>query len=187
LKIAGALKEKSDLTFQPTSLLKMDGKSGIFIQDSSTVKTEMPATDLARSIRTTNELTIAIWLQPGNLEQRGPARIVSLSKNTDHRNFTLGQSGAKLDFRVRTPLTGKNGSKVELTTEPLLITDKSQFVVATFFRGESKLYFNGQMVSPIIYSTSSYLPLLVGLGRNRFGKAAFCFMLLFPLGWLGRG
>ncbi|UCE06005.1 MAG: VanZ family protein [bacterium] len=187
VKTYGLLKEKLVLDPYHLSLFNLKEQGGIIFRDNSVVATQMSATELVDSLQKTNELTIAIWFQPDELQQTGAARIVSLSNNPDHRNFTLGQSGSKLNFRVRTHLTGLNGSKVVLISHPILITDKPQFVVASFHRGESKLYYNGKIVSSIIFDTSYYLPLLVGLGRNRFGKAAFCFMLLFPLGWLARG
>lgn len=187
LKTFGVLKDKLVLNPQQQLSFNFEDQGGIILKDNSIISTNMPATELVHSIQKTNQLSIAIWLKPDNLQQKGPARIVSLSKNTDHRNFTLGQSGSMLNFRVRTPLTGLNGSEVDLTTYPMLTINEPQFVVATFHRGESKLFYNGKIVSSIIYDTSYYLPLLARLSRNRFGKAAFCFMLLFPLGWLGRG
>lgn len=162
-------------------------RNGMMLKDNSLVKTKRPATELVRFLQNTNHLSIAIWFQPQNLQQAGPARIVSLSKDPDFRNFTLGQSGSMLNFRARTLLTGLNGSKVELITSPILTKNKPQFIIVSFYRGESRLFYNGQLASSTIYNTSYYLPLLIGLGRNRFGKIAFCFMLLFPLGWLARG
>jgi len=185
-KISGALKENLVLNKQRDSFV-FNAQGGMLLKGSSSISTSLPAADLVYSLKKTSQFSIAIWFQPANLQQDGPARIVTLSRDTDHRNFTLGQSGSKLNFRVRTPLNGLNGSRVELTTHPIITADKPQFIVATFDRGEMKLYYNGKIVPSIIYDASYYLPLLAGLGNNRFGKAAFCFMLLFPLGWLARG
>jgi len=187
VKINGILKDSFVLSPHQRSSFDLNEQGGIILKNDSLICTPMPVTELVHSLKKTNQLSVAICFQPKNLQQDGPARIISLSKDTDHRNFTLGQSGSLLSFRVRTPLIGSNGSKVELITHPILTTDKPQFVIATFHRGESKLFYNGKIVSAIIYNTSHYLPLLIGLGNNRFGKAAFCFMLLFPFGWLARG
>ncbi len=183
----GALKNNLNLIPRHGSSLAFNQNGGILLKDNSAIGTQIPAADLMQAHKKTNQLSIAIWFQPGNVQQRGPARIVTLSKDGDHRNFTLGQSGSQFSFRVRTPLTGQNGSNVELITQPLIAMFKPQFVVATFHRGEMKLYYNGRIIPSMIYDTSPYLPLLAGLSRDRFGKAAFCFMLLFPLGWLARG
>ncbi len=187
IKKSGALKDNLVLSMPQDSSFIFSAQGGVLLQNSSSISTSLPATDLTYALKKTNQLSIAIWFQPANLQQDGPARIVTLSRDTDHRNFTLGQSGAKLNFRVRTTLNGLNGSRVELTTQPLITADKPQSVLATFHRGEMRLFYNGKIIPSIIYSTSHYLPLLAGLGNNRFGKVAFCFMLLFPLGWLARG
>ncbi|GAG45344.1 unnamed protein product, partial [marine sediment metagenome] len=42
------------------------------------------------------QLTFEVWCRPANTVQKGPARIVSYSKNASYRNFTLGQAGGKL-------------------------------------------------------------------------------------------
>jgi len=187
IKKFGALADNLVLSLPQDSSLRHNFQNGIVLKDNFVVSTMRPAVDLTNSVKKTNQLSIAIWIQPANFRQNGPARIVTLSTDTDHRNFTLGQSGSRLNFRVRTPLNGLNGSNVELTTDPIIVKDKPQFVAATFHHGEMKLYHNGEIIPSIIYDTSYYLPLLAGLSRDRFGKAAFCFMLLFPLGWLARG
>ena len=46
-------------------------------------------------------LTVEMWLQTEDLNQSGPARILSYSRNTDLRNFTVGQSRDKLVVRLR--------------------------------------------------------------------------------------
>ena len=48
-------------------------------------------------------------MTPGNTAQTGPARIVSLSADTGAQNFTLGQEGSDIEFRLRTPVSGRNG------------------------------------------------------------------------------
>ena len=162
-------------------------RDGFMVKNNIFFKSTSPASHVIEPLKQTNQLTIAVWIKPENLNQAGPARIVSLSKDVDHRNFTLAQSGAMLNFRVRTPLTGLNGSEVQLLTNQAITAEKSQSIVATFHRGEHKLYVDGTRVTPIIFHTSYYLPLLINLGKNQFGKFAFCFILLFPMGWLARG
>ncbi len=49
-----------------------------------------------------------------NPAQSGPARIVSISADTHHRNITLGQEGDALLIRLRTPSAGENGYKPEI-------------------------------------------------------------------------
>jgi len=103
--------------------------------------------------KTANQLSIAIWLKPANLKMMGPARIVSLSADPGNRNFTVGQTLDRINFRVRTPLTGNNGSKVNLISLPILNSRKPQLVVATFYRGEAKLYYNNRLIRSSISDT----------------------------------
>ncbi len=183
----GPLHDQLAITAQKKTRPELSPSGGVTLTDQVLLGTTNAATPLVQWLKRTKQFSIAIWLTPASLRQFGPARIVTLSKNTNHRNFTLGQSGAGVVFRVRTPITGLNGSKVELMTPPMLETQQPQLVVASYHRGEMKLYVNGQRSARMIYDTSAYLPLLAGLSRDRFGKTAFCFMLLFPLGWLARG
>jgi len=54
-------------------------------------------------------LTIEAWIKPANSTQAGPARIVTLSKDTGGRNFTLGQKAGVYEVRFRTTTTSANG------------------------------------------------------------------------------
>ena len=51
----------------------------------------------------------SLQLQPANAIQDGPARIVTLSSDPTHRNFTLGQERDAFDVRLRTQKTSANG------------------------------------------------------------------------------
>ena len=53
-----------------------------------------------------SQLTLLVRMQTNNLEQTGPARIVTYSLDPLSRNFTLGQIGNTLTFRLRTPSSG---------------------------------------------------------------------------------
>ncbi|KAF0190927.1 MAG: hypothetical protein FD165_2298 [Gammaproteobacteria bacterium] len=55
-------------------------------------------------------LEIAVDVLPGSLSQQGPARIISLSGDTNFRNFTIGQSDADLVVRWRRTAAMWNGT-----------------------------------------------------------------------------
>ena len=117
--------------------------------------------------------------------QEGPARLVTFSADTENRNFMLGQVGRHLNFRVRTPLTGMNGSQVDYFSEtPVLLNSHIQHVVAIFNRGFEQVYVNGKHSHKNVQCFSNYFPKLAGFGTSEFGKMAFFFLLLFPLGWI---
>lgn len=97
------------------------GAGTISIQSPTTLVTSGPATRLIDSIRASGEMTVEAWIVPDNLNQQGPARLVSVSNGATLRNFTLGQglfNGLPTDtFNMRTRHTGTN-----LDGEPMLAT-----------------------------------------------------------------
>ncbi|MFZ5517360.1 MAG: LamG-like jellyroll fold domain-containing protein [Candidatus Zhuqueibacterota bacterium] len=169
------------------SCIHDNSNPAILADDRDVFRTAKPASRLTRFLKDANRLSVVIWLKPTTLQQTGPARIISLSEDCDNRNFTLGQSGSMLNFRVRTPLTGNNGNRVSLHSDPVLQTSAIQCVAATYHRGEMRLYHNSRQAPGIVYDTSPYLPLLIGLREDKFGKLIFCLFLLYPLGWFARG
>lgn len=56
------------------------------------------------------QLEIIVDVLPASLAQHGPARILSLSGDTDFRNFTIGQTGADLVLRWRRTAAMWNGT-----------------------------------------------------------------------------
>ena len=55
------------------------------------------------------KLDIKLEFQPAKIKQFGPARILTLSKDQRNCNFTIGQDGNDLVFRIRTPISNQNG------------------------------------------------------------------------------
>ncbi len=87
---------------------------GILLGPNHWLKTETSAEDLTRRIIETSQFTLSVKVATSDTMQTGPARIVSLSKDPYNRNFTLAQEESDLVFRLRTPLTGVDGSNPEL-------------------------------------------------------------------------
>ncbi len=95
--------------------------------------------------KTSNELTVEVVLTSDSLNQRGPARIITFSTDQASRNFTLGQEGGSLVFRVRTPQTGENAlPQVVLGT---INAGTPAHVVVSYRPGEFACYLNGERVS----------------------------------------
>lgn len=78
---------------------------------------ELPgvAERLLAACRAANTLAIDVTITTADRQQTGPARILTFSSDPYHRNFTLGQEGDRLVFRLRTPETGENGMNPETT------------------------------------------------------------------------
>ena len=94
-----------------------------------------------------NQLTLLVALRTNNLDQHGPARIITYSGNTGERNFTLGQIHDTLTFRLRTPASGSNGANPALYSKPVLSLDRTAFVAAVYDGRISRLYVNGELVA----------------------------------------
>lgn len=174
-----------DLIINDTSKVRWnENENGLHLFKGSLVSSTKPGIKLVEAVKPTQQLSIEMWIQPANLSQSGPARIVSLSKNPFQRNFMLGQAEGSLNFRVRTPITGQNGSLVELFTDNPYLSEQRQHIVATFDHGVAQIYLNGKRLPDRISGYSDYIAYLGKFGTKFVGKAAFCFMILFPLGWL---
>jgi Concanavalin A-like lectin/glucanases superfamily/VanZ like family len=94
-----------------------------------------------------NQMTLLVWLRPDNLEQTGPARIVTYSQDWRLRNFTLAQMRNTLTFRLRTPASGLNGTDPALYTGPVLTLDHTSFVAAVYDGRTSRLYVDGRLAA----------------------------------------
>ena len=174
-----------DLVIADTTQVRWDSdENGLKLFKGSLLKSTEPGTKLVDAIKSTQQLSVEIWIKPANLQQTGPARIVSLSKNPHQRNFMVGQAQGSLNLRVRTPLAGPNGSRVEIFTHNPCLSPKRQHVVAVFNHGAAQIYLNGELLPDKIAGFSDYVPFLSGFGTKFVGKITFCFMILFPLGWL---
>lgn len=104
------------------------------------LKTKIPATTLSQKISKTSEFTISTNITTAEIQQSGPARIISLSADAQHRNFTLGQQEENLEFRVRTPLTGSNASDLKLKVPGVFIAEKSHHIVITYRKATLEIY-----------------------------------------------
>jgi VanZ like family len=56
-----------------------------------------------------HELEVQLQVRPLASKQTGPARIMTMSLDHHHRDFTIGQEGTDLILRLRTPASDLNG------------------------------------------------------------------------------
>jgi len=118
-------------------------KEALVLSDSYWLETSAPALELSRAIRRTNQFTLSATVAPLDLSRNGPARIISLSADPHHRNFTLGQEEGDLVFRLRTPLTGENGTNHELIVPEVFTTNEPRHLVVTYDGSVLVLYLDG--------------------------------------------
>ncbi|MDE0635977.1 MAG: DUF5060 domain-containing protein [Candidatus Poribacteria bacterium] len=133
---------------------------------------------LLAACKKSNQLTLECLVTTDNLNQSGPARIISFSKDITHRNFTLGQDGNRFAMRIRTPRTGENGLGGEFTFGRIE-SGKPTHVIVSYFDGNVYCYINGELVhvsngTQGDFSNWELYPLLFGDeasgGRNWEGK-----------------
>ena len=98
--------------------------------------------------------------RPANTTQNGPARIVTLSASSVHRNVTLAQGiygGASdlYDARVRSTGTSLNGTPSTRTDPGTLTTDLTHVVVTRDTTGAVRIYRNGEPRRPWDRPTAS--------------------------------
>jgi len=101
--------------------------------------------DISNACRKTNQLMIELGFTTMDIEQNGPARILSLSLDSMKRNFTIGQQNENLILRLRTTETGENGTNPEVILCPL--KQRKKYDIKICYRpGELDFYLDGKKV-----------------------------------------
>lgn len=116
-------------------------------QPSGFHATQEPAARLIQSLRMTNEFTCEICLTPANLSQQGPARILTISRDTGQRNFTVGQQADSFDIRLRTTKTDQNGIPSLTVSTGVGKPERIHLIVTLNRSGEMACYINGKRVA----------------------------------------
>lgn len=109
-----------------------------------------PPIRLAQELENTSQFSLITHVATADLTQTGPARIVSYSWDIYHRNFTLGQQESNLVFRLRTPLTGENGTNPELTVPDIFIDTLPHQLVVTYDGSTIRVYVDGILQSSLL-------------------------------------
>ena len=116
---------------------------GLSLNSATILESASAANKVSNAIIASNEITLEAWVKPDNITQSGPARILTLSKDSQNRNFTLGQEGSDYAVRMKTSTTGNNGYPT-IYINPLSNTTV-QHIVYTWDgnTGIEKFYING--------------------------------------------
>jgi len=158
--------------------------SGIAVNGESPLRSSDSMAPLTQALQRTGQMTLTLWMKTDDLNQSGPARIVTVSSNPDERNFTLAQDGHSLVLRVRTRQAGPNGSRICPSAGEALRDLDWHHVAAVFNRGFGGLYLDGKPVGRIVRVPDDYLPDLFGMGRKPFSKIMLWIAMLLPFGMI---
>jgi hypothetical protein len=135
-----------DLRIADTKAVRRD-KGSLEIRGKTVFRSDRAASKLSDAIRRSGQLSLEAWLAPARIDQSGPARIVTLSKYSTERNFTLGQDGERFDVRLRTIKTSGNGLP-SLGSPSGSLRNRLTHVVYTRSRsGHARLHLDGKQVA----------------------------------------
>jgi PKD repeat protein len=146
---------------------------GLDIHTATILVSNGPASKINDAIRTSNEVTVEVWIMPRQTYQDGPARIVSMSKNMHSRNMTLGHGlwgtlpSDLYDMRLRTTERSANGMPSFSTPAGTAERRKTHLVFTRGRGGRARFIVDGTIVAentiPGDFSTwNPRFPLLLG-------------------------
>ena len=115
------------------------------VRGSTLISSLHPARHLTQKIKRSNAVTIEAWVQPSREKQSGPARIVTLSKDSTNRNFTLGQDGNKVDVRLRSLETSSNGLPSLAAQAGSFNTQLTHLIYTRDREGQARIWLNGKI------------------------------------------
>lgn len=141
-----------DLTIQDPSAVTW-GNNSLTVKSPTILNTLDSATRLVEACRTTEELSLELWIKPNTEHQHGPARILTLSQDAFSSNFTVGHglsSGTAtdlFDFRLRTNATDYIG-RPSLSSSGGVTSNKLTHLVYTRgINGTKNVYIDGRLDS----------------------------------------
>jgi hypothetical protein len=125
---------------------RTDRHHALVLDGGAAVIDEKAGEELGEQLTASGELTLEAVITTRSGDQSGPARIVSLSKDSGSRNFTLGQQNENLVLRLRTPKTGSNGTRPSAELFAIRPGEATHLVV-TYRDGVLTAYRDGEAVT----------------------------------------
>jgi len=122
-------------------------KGSLEVRSQTMIQSNKTPAKIIKAIKDTGQLTVEAWVRPANLKQAGPARILTISKDTSNRNFTLGQDGHRYDLRLRTGKTSHNGMPSLASPAKSVSTELAHLAYTREPSGKARFYVNGKQVA----------------------------------------
>jgi len=149
--VPSALGGLVDRTGQQPALLPQQREDG-----TTWLTTGTAVRPLTERLAATSQFTLIATVATASTSQSGPARIISLSESPTQRNFTLGQAGDDLVFRLRMPLTGPNGVWPEFRARGIFATTAAQRLVLTYDGQQLQLAVDGASYPVVLRFTPAW-------------------------------
>jgi len=117
----------------------------VTVDAATALSTAGAATKVATRVKASGELTVEAWINPANVTQAGPSRIVSMSTDTQRRNFLLAQEDDTYAARFRADgeADWDNGSPTVFTSTGTATTSLTHVVYARSSDGAEVIYIDG--------------------------------------------
>jgi glycopeptide antibiotics resistance protein len=132
----------SNLVWKPSPSGSSTEK-GVALSPAHWLVTTDPVAPLTQKILQTSQFTLVTTIATTDPTQTGPARIISISGDSLHRNFTLAQENAQLILRLRTVMGGANGASPEIGLPNVFATTNPHRLVLTYDRSILRFYIDG--------------------------------------------
>ncbi len=138
-----------DLTVRDMAAVEW-GEGFLTVKAPTLIRSGVPATKVSTAAKITGEITVEAWVRPAKTSQDGPARIVSISRDTNQRNVTLaqglkeGESPDLYNVRLRTTTSSENGIPSVSSPQGSAVTELTHVVFTRDVTGRAIIYLNGQ-------------------------------------------
>jgi glycopeptide antibiotics resistance protein len=166
---------------------------GVSIDQQTWLAGETAAQVLADRINRSRQFTVAMTVSPHRASS-GITPILSFSKDSLHRNFTIGQDGSSLALRWRSVLTGENGDTPVVLFPHAFDSYRPQRVVVTSDGAMSSAYFGeserdahialGPELGLIsLFRQGAHWKVMSGGAFSSWAFATFAIAAVAPLAW----
>jgi hypothetical protein len=132
----------------PNNVKWMDG-GGIEFTGNALIQGSGGAKAVRDAIAASGEFSVEAWIVPTVGSQGGavPAQVLTFSNGPADKNFSFGQDGADMDFRLRTSTTGVGATLPAVAIPNPSGTAAVHFVITRDQTGKITVYRNGEKIA----------------------------------------
>ncbi len=138
-----------ELTISDDKKTERIADGGLRIKEAVVVKSSGAAVKVIESCMTSNAITVEAWIKASKASQQGPARIITISKDTIARNVTVGHGRSDATasdsfmVRLRTTATSGDGEPAVETPAGTALEAVQHLVYVRSAAGRARMFVNG--------------------------------------------